>query len=43
MAVAAKEALGAGEMAVVADAGYFTATDIAVCLAAGITPYVFKQ
>jgi len=40
MAVSAKEALGADELVVLTDNGYFSATDIAKCIAAGITPHV---
>jgi transposase len=40
MAVAAREALGVEELEVAADAGYFSNTQVALCEAQGITPYV---
>ena len=40
MAKSVKEILGVEEMEVVADASYFVASDIAECIANGITPHV---
>jgi transposase len=42
MAVQAKEAIGSGELEVVADRGYFNGDEILACEEAGITPYVPK-
>lgn len=43
MAKSAKEALGVDELAAAADTGYFVASDIAECMAAGITPHVASE
>jgi transposase len=40
MAVAAKEALGVDQLEVVADSGYHSPAQVAVCEASGITPFV---
>jgi transposase len=40
MAISANEALGADGITALADTGYFVASDIAECLANGITPHV---
>jgi transposase len=43
VAMSAKETLGMDEIAVVADKGYFVATDIAECVMNGITPHVSSE
>jgi len=43
MAISAKEALGVDELVVTSDTGYFVATDLAECIANGITPHVSSE
>jgi len=43
MAKSAKETLGVDKLAVIADTGYFVASDLAECITNGITPHVSSE